>query len=342
MERKQTLATIYEKDRDAFETIQISRFGQRYTDYRRLWQNSATELPELSFPLYITIETALHCNLACISCIHGPLCTELKKKIVTTQQNAFMPESIFDRIMDQARQHGLASIGLNWLGEPTLRRNIDERIEKCRSAGVMDIIMSSNGTAMVPDLSERIIRAGLTHMLFSIDAATEETYRKVRLGGDFGKMNRNINEFIRIRNESFGGVVPIVRASLVPTKKNQHEIKAFIDTYTDVVDYVEIQPFGNYYDYLDDIIPDGAEQTPFRCEEVFKKLTIDTDGNILPCCSIHGRNIVLGNVMKDDLKDIFRNHPVLKSLRRDSLSGVYSRKECRQCQRGIYRLKGRD
>ena len=66
------LAQITEKGREAFEDYQRKRFGQRYTEYRRLWYKPWKDLdPELDFPLYITLETSFACNLRCPSCVHG-------------------------------------------------------------------------------------------------------------------------------------------------------------------------------------------------------------------------------------------------------------------------------
>jgi len=73
------------------------------------------------------------------------------------------------------------------------------------------------------------------------------------------------------------------------------------------------------------------------CGEVFDKLNIDTNGDVYPCCSHYGRDIILGNVIKDDLKDIFVNSPILQMLRNEAFSGDYSLEECKFCQDSMYK-----
>ncbi len=334
------LAQIIEKGRDAFEARQRERFGERYAAYRTLWYTPWKDLgPELEFPLYITIETAFSCNLKCVSCIHGEHCQDIEAEMAAKYDQGIMPRHILDAILEQAAKYRLPSIGLNWLGEPTLARDIAERIKLCVDAGIMDVLMTTNATMLTADLARRVIAAGLTHLLFSVDAATPETYALVRKGGNWDTVNANIRRFRDIRQEMTGGVMPRTRASLVPSRHNVHEARAFVEAFKDVVDYVEIQPFYKVYDRLDPIIPPGAVNKPMVCEEVFKKLTIDSKGDVHPCCSIYGRNIVLGNVLTDDLRDIFVNSPLLRQIRADVRAGAYSHKECKACGQSFFVVK---
>lgn len=338
MMRQHEIAKKVEINKTAFTKHQTDKFGERYLQYRKQWGAETTleSIPE--FPLYITIETSYKCNLACISCIHGALCSDHKKQLDKQYKESVMPQEVMQEILRQARENDLASIGLNWLGEPTLAKDIAERIQQCSDAGIMDIIMSTNGMLLTPSLSESIIRAGISHMLFSVDAASKETYDVTRVHGNFDKVNKNIAEFIRIRNEITGGPPPLTRTSLVPTMLNQHEITPFIEKYSSIVDYVEIQPFCKSFEELSELIPEGAEQYGFICDEVFKKATIDVNGDIHPCCSYYGRDIVLGNVMTDNIKDIFSSHPILKQIRKDALTQEYSLPGCQKCQKSLYRL----
>jgi radical SAM protein with 4Fe4S-binding SPASM domain len=253
-----------------------------------------------------------------------------------------MDMSVLDTILDQAKEYCLSSIGLNWLGEPTLAKDLELRIQKCVNAGIMDVLMSTNGMLIDELLSKQIIQAGLTHMLFSIDAASEETYELIRLNGDFKRVNRNIETFIKVRNQITGNVHPLTRASLVPSKLNQKEIGKFVEKYSKIVDYVEIQPFFNNFFRLNDLVADKAKKVSFKCKEVFTKLNIDSNGDVHPCCSIYGRDIILGNIKNDDLKDIFTTNPILVMLRKEISKNIYSLEQCKLCQQSMYRLNIND
>jgi len=324
---------------DDFTNHQIRKFGKRYVEYRKAFEHRTETNSLPSFPLYITIETSYMCNLQCITCVHGSHCKDIKKELDERFAQGLMSMEVLDAVLCQAKEYELPSIGLNWLGEPTLANDIDKRIQKCVDAGIMDVLMSSNGTLLTADLSKRIIRAGLTHMLFSLDAANKETYGNIRIKGDYEKVDKNIFDFMRIRKNETGDTHPKTRVSFVPSRLNEQEVNDFIKKYSELVDYIEIQPLVNIYNRFNDLIPFAAEKVHFACKEVFDKLTIDVNGDVHPCCSIYGRNIILGNVMKDDLKDIFLNSPILHQLRMELSKGIFKIKECRTCQDSIYKLK---
>jgi len=324
--------------RERFDAFQAGRFGSRYTEYRKEWTDPFDPPRVPDFPLYVIIETAYRCNFACVTCVHGARCTDIKAELDTRFTRDIMPEEVFAAFLEQARTHRLPSVCFNWLGEPTLAKDIDQRIRRCAEAGIMDIIMSSNGTFMNEDLARRILGSGLTHMLFSLDAATEETYRKIRVNGNFRLVNENIARFVRLRNELNGGLYPMVRASLVPSRENEAEISRFVETYSRLVDFAEVQPLVDTCGRLGDLLPQGVEPAPFRCLEVFKTMTVDVMGDIHPCCALYARNMVLGNVRTHDLRDVFHNHPLLREIREDVVAGNYRHPECQECQRTNYKL----
>ena len=337
MERQYNVAKKIISADELFYIYQVKKFGDRYIEYRNQWERPFDFDQLLQFPLYIIIEISMNCNLECVSCFHGKYCVDIKEKWHQEYETKIMPHYILDAILEQAKQNSLPSIGLNWFGEPTMAKDIEERISKCSAAGIMDIIMSSNGMLIDQKKSEQIIKAGLTHMLFSVDAATEKIYNKIRIKGNYRQVNENILNFMDIRKKLTNGVRPKTRVSFVPSKLNQHEIDKFIEKYSNIVDYVEIQPFCNCFDRMPHLIPDNSRRYDFVCEEVFKKLVIDVNGDIHPCCSVYGRKFLLGNVLKDDLKEVFQNNKILNSIREDAINGKYRFTPCKQCQQTIYK-----
>ena len=46
----------------------------------------------------------------------------------------------------------------------------------------MDIMINTNGSPLTARRSQQLLDSGLTRLRFSLDAATPETYKKVRVG----------------------------------------------------------------------------------------------------------------------------------------------------------------
>ena len=69
---------------------------------------------------------------------------------------------------------------------------------------------NTNGSPINITRSKKILDSGLTRMRFSLDAFTDETYKKVRVGAiDLDKVKRNIFNFLDLK-EKGGYKLPIV------------------------------------------------------------------------------------------------------------------------------------
>ncbi|MBF0312076.1 MAG: radical SAM protein [Oligoflexia bacterium] len=328
---------VSEKNLKRFQEFQYEKFGKRYLDYRKHWESPLEEiLSQVTFPMYLMLEQSFLCNLKCITCIHSDKHTGYKKKHL---QKSVMPIDLLDSILAQAKSHSLPAISMHSNDEPLLLKDIDVRIKKCREADIMEIFLTTNGTLMNESVAEKIIQAGVSHVLFSIDAAEASTYEKIRGESFFDKVLLNIKNFNKIRNALNGGLYPIIRASFVVSRYNQTQINDFISKFSSFVDFIEFQSFQKFHTETDDFIPLGAKQVQdFSCSEVFKKLIIRANGDILPCCTWYGYDLVLGNVYRDKLEDIFNNNAQLNLIRENSLSKNYSLQSCQQCSKSFYAL----
>lgn len=309
-------------------------YGARYTEYRRQYQAAGRFEYEPAFPLYLMLEQTYHCNLRCPMCIQG-LPAERKRFEPSTNR---MSWELFQQVVMEGERYRCPSIAMHVNDEPLLVKDLPARIAFAKAHGFMEIYMTTNGVLFTEEKVRQVIEAGVTHILFSIDAATEETYEKVRVGGDFAKVQEAIRMVLRFR-EFRRTVLPIVRASFVQNRFNQHETEAFMDKFGALVDYVEIQGFSSYYDHTDQMIPLAAERVEdFTCNEPWRKLIVRTNGEVLPCCTFYGYEVVLGNLRDSSLFELF-NMPRMKRLRTDFAQGIYRESACASCAKSFYAPK---
>jgi len=79
---------------------------------------------------------------------------------------------------------------------------------------------------------------------------------------------------------------------------------------------------------------EGKDRIPQRgyltsCGGVMSQMAIRADGVMVPCCQIP--HIELGRINKDDLKDVWQNHPELKKLRERRTIPLSDFEFCRNC-----------
>lgn len=307
--------------------------GERYTLYREQWKLAGELTYEPTFPLYIMMEQTYRCNLKCPSCVHG----YPKLRNAFSFSETCMPRELWDRVVLEGESHGCPAISVHNNDEPLLVKDLADRIAFAKTHGFMDVIMTTNGTLFTEEKIKAVIDAGVTRILFSIDAVTEDVYDKVRAGGNFKKVIWALNKALEYRQE-LGSCLPIIRVSFVPTIYNQSQLGAFIEEYKGKVDYIDIQPYCGWKGVNADIKPpDAAPIQNFRCNGPWRTAIVRGNGDVLPCPNFYGAELVLGNVNDSSLECIF-NVAKTKDLRKEFKEGKYVHPGCQECADNIFEL----
>ena len=292
--------------------------GERFREYRRLFEASGRGEIDLDYPLDLSIETIDYCNYAC------PYCP----RVVDRGDGTRIDEAAFRRVVDEFAEgtNGLGAIGFD-SGEPLLDKTLESRIAYIDSKGICDIIVTTNAVYLTPDRARRLIEAGVTKLHISLDADTQETYTKTR-GGNLENVERNVRSFMRIREE-MGSLLPIVRCSFVKSELNSHEIESFAAKWAPIVDYVEFQDCIDH-SRLDALSDYPVE--PFWCHYPFQSVTLNAKGDIRPCCSFYNKHLVFGRIADGATVGGVFNGDQQKELRRQFKEGRDFDIVCRNCR----------
>jgi radical SAM protein with 4Fe4S-binding SPASM domain len=301
------------------------KYGARWTDYRKTYRQSVSldknNPISFDFPLTVFLELVNRCNLNCVMC---------NQKFRNDAPKNTLSEAVIDKLFSEFKKHRLPSLMIT-ISEPLLYKNISFVLEKCAEADIMDTFIITNGALLDDRKQDMLLDSSLTRLFISVDATTEMTYNKVRpaahghiRGGGVTSIEKNIRNFIEKRN-SKNKILPVVRVSFVSMKINQHEQEDFIEKWKDIVDSVEIQQkfsIAAAFDAIGRSSP-PALQMPIspklHCWQPWSRLSVFSDGTVVPCCTIMGRYIPVGNVYKQSIYDIW-NGSNIKMLRTELLS----------------------
>jgi len=304
-----------------------------WTTYRKEWDQYCGLEREADHPPHLEFELNYSCNLKC------PMCTWAVTAAAERRADWFKFED-YQKVIDESVAIGTKSIRLCFINEPLIRTDIDQFIKYAVDAGIIDVIITTNGTLLTKEMARKLIDAGLTKLNVSLDAVTEETYNKIRVGGDFNTTVGNIKDFLDVRKQ-MGKKLPTIRLTFVSTKLNQHERDDFINQWKGRVDSLGLQnlqnPFGEgeFQDKLQSelILIKDKQQKPkkFHCPEPFKRMTLRSNGTVLPCCSFYAAELVVGDWKSRSLKDIW-NSEKMRELRAIHKSGkYYENPVCKRC-----------
>ncbi len=288
----------------------------RYRDF--LFENFAKYM---SYPMVIHLELTNNCNLNCEMCE--------RKYIWEKRGKGYMEFSIFKKVIDEAANMGIPWIQLNRFGESTLHPKLPEFISYAKASDIKHTYLISNGTVLTDKLSRRIIDSGLDHIAFSFDGAKKSTYESIRKGANYNEAKKNIENFIKIRDER-GKTKPIIQLNSILTKKTENEIGNVIDMWEEQVDSINIQNFKKKYK-----VPNLSSRKKRKarkrvCKSPAKKLIVFWDGAVVPCCYDSFGHLAVGDVKKSSIEEIWKgdkiNH-IRQKLYHKDLKELF----CKEC-----------
>jgi len=326
--RTQTSFTESVKFTD-IEQVLADQFGERFRLYRRDFHKSLNYdennfLPD--FPITVSMELVNRCNLSCIMCYtinHEEKKTTLKRPTIA-------------RVLSECEARGLPALVVGLGAEPLLYKGAREVLSTARDAGVMDIFLGTNGVLLTEQMSTFLVERRIARLEVSLDAATPETYHKIRGKNQLDLIEENLHKFLEVRKR-MGARLPVLRLCFCVQEANLHEREAFLKKWEKHADYIDFQKLFDFTP-IDELRATGTvsgveelvvEDT--HCAYPFNSLHIWSNGNVTPCCTFFAKNddLVVGNVQEQTLKDIWEGEPI-KEIRQQLMSGELN-PTCRVC-----------
>jgi radical SAM protein with 4Fe4S-binding SPASM domain len=137
---------------------------------------------------------------------------------------AFMPFARFEHIVHQFPH--LEHLHLQGMGEPMLHPQFFDMIEFASLGGVR-VTTNTNLTVLNPRRAELCCTSGLDTLHVSIDAATAETYARIRVGSRLDRVARNF-AFLQAARERCGGQRPALKIVMVIMRQNLPELPKLV------------------------------------------------------------------------------------------------------------------
>lgn len=165
-------------------------------------------------PRTLYIETSNRCNSLCQTC---PL------TFYGSQGGAHdMSFEQFRRVIEQAPD--LERVVLHGVGEPLLNRHLPAMIRFLKARGV-HVLFNSNAILLTRKWRQQLLASGLDEFRASLDAATPETYRRIRGVPLHDRVVRNIGDLVATRGE-LGLATPRIAVWFTAMRENLAELPA--------------------------------------------------------------------------------------------------------------------
>ena len=286
------------------------------------YQKKSSTLPYM--PIRLWVELTNFCNFNCIMCPNK----DLKKK-----DKGYMDMDLYRKIVDEAREF-IFDINLAHRGESLLHPEIVEAIKYAKQSKIFTRL-HTNGSQLTENLAENIIAAELDLISFSFDGYTEETYQKIRVGGNFEKTIENIVRFLEIKKAA-GTKTPQISIEVIDFEKTSGENleqakQEFKKRFQDLpLDSFVIKELHNW---AGEIKTKQNSDNYSICPFPWNALIICWDGSVIPCTQDFFNHNIIGNIKDNSIKEIWNGKKITHLRKKLAEQKLDEFKTCSHCDR---------
>ncbi|MBW2340813.1 MAG: radical SAM protein [Deltaproteobacteria bacterium] len=252
-----------------------------------------------AFPAVILIDNCNACNLRCSMCDH--------KHMKRYRRVQLMDMGLYQKLIDEiARENPQARVWEIFFGDPFMCRDIASRIRYAKEKGLRNVVLNSNGVLMTPERAYAVIEAGLDAMYVGIDAATEETYNKIRVGGNFKRAVENVIQYRNLLAERENDDQKLF-VQFVVSDINEHEVDDFKAFWKEEEINVKIRPKVSWAGLVDATNLQNNEQVIRKpCYWLMQTINVCADGRIALCSvDVHCR-VNCGDANEQSIRELWQ------------------------------------
>lgn len=170
-------------------------------------------VPTLPRSLYL--ETTNRCDSECQTCIRTFNTLEPPKDLTLAEVQRLVEQfPVLERVV------------LHGIGEPLLNQQIFDIVAYLKAQRIT-VLFNSDAISLTRKRAAQLIESGLDEYRVSMDAATRQTYAKIRGVDQFERVLRNVSSLVALQQQQ-GCNTPRVSLWFTTLKANLDELPAFI------------------------------------------------------------------------------------------------------------------
>lgn len=263
----------------------------------------------LKVPFIINVDPADACNFECTFCPTGD--RELMKKVGRPLR--MMDFNVFKKIVDDLSEFEkpIKVLRLYKDGEPLLNPKFADMVRYAKNSGGCERVdTTSNASLLNPKKNREIVDAGLDRINISVEGVSPEQYKSI------SNYKINMEKFVGNIADLYAnkGNLEIV-VKINGDHLSSDDKKLFYDTYREISDGMYIEhvmgcwpefelngqsvinnEFGIYGQEIKEVMV---------CPYVFYSFSFNSDGLASLCFLDWSRKLVIGDVRKESVKDIW-------------------------------------
>lgn len=258
-------------------------------------------------PSVYVLEPISHCNLSCVMCPNSKLNAD---KLGHMELYDF--ESVLSKISPFAEL-----TMLYFMGEPLQHPDFIALVKLAREKLKGKIVISTNCMLLTSDISNDLIEIGIDVIICCIDHWSKKKYEKIRIGGKFETVVKNVETLLEIKAKHPYSNTEIIVKSLdfgfEDEEMNNFETYWASQGGIPLIGWVDSWA-GQFPELrkLDSQPQPYSKSKRIPCADLWFKMVINWKGDVVLCCHNYDYSIVFGNIITDDLQVIWNSEKIVQ------------------------------
>jgi radical SAM protein with 4Fe4S-binding SPASM domain len=214
----------------------------------------------------------------------------------------------FVHIVDAVERYAIR-ISLYDEGEPLMNKDLYQMVTYATEKKISTLISTNFNLFRQGDV-EKLFASGLSVLEPCLDGLQQETYEQYRRGGDVESVKTGIREVASYKKRH-RKKWPFIDVQVILFDHVRREIPSLVQFLQECnVDRITLRKEILGYSTVDDqVLPSRALESPKprRCYWLYVGMMVRPDGNVYPCCGRGFNRFPYGNILKQDLSEIWNN-----------------------------------
>ena len=279
------------------------------------------------FPAVLQVQTINRCNARCGICPYS--------YTIHLQQRGVMDHGLYSKIVAEcAGKDDLQEFVPMCKNEPLLDPKLEARVVEFKTGAAphQAVEIATNGSALTPGRFARLAKSGVDLISISLNAATEETHKKVKQGLLWSQVKKNLEALATADTSQVNIFVRYIRQC-----DNLAEFESFRAHWRqrgfNILTYEINNRSGTVRDYARMLPTRNSFQRHLRkavgrrfrglCPYAFSIAHVLHNGDVPLCANDWHNRVILGNIKHSTLEEIY-NSPRIRQIREWMCQGRYA------------------
>jgi len=241
-----------------------------------------------------------------------------------------MATELFHKIIDEVAQESPETrLWLAIMGEPLMDKSIISHLRYADEHGAHRIHLNTNGTFLDDAIARDILDSDVESIYVAIDALTPATYARVRPGGDFDRVRRNVENVLKLRAQR-SGRKPEVVVQFIVMDENESEMEGFLTFWLEKGAVVKLRLRQGWGIHITAPDLQNVHIDRFPCPWLLRTMNIHWSGRVTQCDVDYEERHSAGDLSRQSIKEVWDGE--LAQRRERHWKGDFQHPLCTSCQ----------